>query len=118
MSERVLVVDDEAGIREGMRWALEDAGFAVETATDGIDGLSRLKTFSPHLVVLDITMPGLDGFGLVDAIRTAGVDTRLFVVTADGGAEQKARRVGAHGHMRKPFEMSRFVEAVRVALKG
>ena len=66
---RVLVVDDERGLREVLEYGLEQAGFAVRTATEGSAALTILEGWSPDVIVLDVMLPGRDGFTLLPEIR-------------------------------------------------
>jgi two-component system, OmpR family, response regulator MprA len=112
---RVLIVDDDAALRELMQWALRDEGFEVAIAVDGMEALERIAVAPPRLAVLDMTLPGVDGFGVAHALRAR--DIPILVVTADGNAAQKAARAGAYHFLRKPFAMAEFVASVREGLK-
>jgi two-component system OmpR family response regulator len=69
---RILVVDDEPNILELLAASLRFAGFEVQTATDGTAALEAARTYGPDLLVLDVMMPGLDGFGVIRALRGGG----------------------------------------------
>ncbi len=120
MSERtdhgaalVLVVDDDATIRQAVQWALEDEGLTVETAADGRQALKRAAARRPALVVLDMGLPLIDGAGVATALRTLHATAPpIVVITADGRASEKARQIGAVEYLSKPFEMARLVQAV------
>lgn len=116
MSESILVVDDDAGLRQLMQWALEDGGYPVETAADGEQAVARIRQAPPRLLVLDMTLPGIDGFGVAKVLKAIARDVPILVVTADGGAEAKAARVGAFSFLRKPFLMEELLARVRKAL--
>lgn len=104
-------------LRETITWALEDDGLQVETAIDGVDALQRAALRPPSLVVLDMGLPGLDGFSVAAELRNRyGVELPILVVTADGQARQKADRVGAYGYLHKPFDVGRLVHEVRSGL--
>lgn len=104
-------------LRETITWALEDDGLEVETAIDGTDALQRAALRPPGLVVLDMGLPGLDGFGVAAELRNRhGGELPILVVTADGQARQKADRVGAVGYLHKPFDVARLVREVRAGL--
>jgi len=115
----VLVVEDDPSIQQTIRWALEDAGFVVQLARDGIEGLDWARRQRPGLVVLDIGLPRLNGDGFATGLR--GLYDRnvpILVVTADGRAADKARRVGAFDFMQKPFDVDDLVAVVRRGLAG
>jgi two-component system chemotaxis response regulator CheY len=120
MSKTILTIDDSRTMREMLRMALSDAGFRVVQAEDGEHGLEVLKIETPDVIVTDINMPRLDGFGLVEAVRR---DARhraipILVLTTESDAEKKnrARRAGATGWIVKPFDPVKLVDAInRVA---
>jgi two-component system OmpR family response regulator len=80
-------VDDEPNIRELLSASLRYAGFEVETAADGQEALALAETYRPDLLVLDVMMPGLDGFGVVRRMRQAGRRTPVVFLTARDAAE-------------------------------
>jgi DNA-binding response OmpR family regulator len=113
----VLVVDDDARIREALRWALEDEGFVVDTAADGLQAFDHGRTRRPDIVLLDLTLPGLDGYHVAEGLRAAhGVGLPILAMTADGQAERKAARAGAYAFMRKPFELTELIASLRRGL--
>jgi len=79
---RVLVIDDDAGVRETFRAALEDAGYAVETVTNGLAGLESAQTDRPDLVFLDLKMPGFSGVETLAALHMSCPHTPVYIVTA------------------------------------
>jgi two-component system response regulator AtoC len=105
VSARVLVVDDEEGVREYLAEALELAGHEVEQAGDGEAALARLRAGSFHLVLTDLKMPRLDGLGLLDAIQAETPETEVVVLTAHGTIETAvdAMRRGAFDYLQKPI---------------
>ena len=114
---RVLIVDDDARVRQAIQWALEGEGFVVETAADGQAALELAARRPPDLVLLDMTLPTLDGYGVAQALRRDhGPALPILAVTADGQAPEKARRVGAYAFVRKPFELDDLLAAVRAGL--
>jgi two-component system response regulator MprA len=113
----VLVVEDDAILRETITWALEDEGLEVETAVDGIDAVQRAAVRAPRLVVLDMGLPGLDGFSVARELRMRyGEQLAILVVTADGQPRQKADRVGAYAFLHKPFEVAALLREVHAGL--
>ena len=117
--ELVLVVDDEDYIRETARDILEDAGYAVETASDGRAGLAAYEAHAGRLalVLTDVMMPEMDGIALMRAIRASG--GALPILAASGMMGTKAEEVmaaGATAFLSKPFTADRLVEAVHDAL--
>ena len=117
MSKTVLTVDDSRTMRDMLRLALADAGFRVVQAEDGVHGLEVLRDESPNVIVTDINMPRMDGFGFIENVRS---DSRhraipILVLTTESDVEKKnrARRAGATGWIVKPFDPVRLVDAVR-----
>lgn len=117
MSLTVLAIDDSRTIREMLRKALTDAGFVVHTAEDGVDGVERLATISADVVITDINMPRMDGFGVIETIRrgTESPAIPILVLTTESAADLKdrARRSGATGWIVKPFDDAKLIAAIR-----
>src|SRR5215472_16433092 len=101
----VLVVDDDADVRQVVRWALEDAGFDVLTAADGPTAFSQAEQQRPGVIVLDHGLPSTDGTYVAACLRRiCGEHLPILIVTADGRAAEKARRAGAYAFIHKPFD--------------
>ena len=116
MRPRVLVVDDDPDMRLTMHEVLTDEGLDVDVAADGREALDRAASQPPALVILDLTLPVLDGFEVADRLHERHGLLPILAVTADGRAPQKARRVGAYAYLRKPFELDALVSLVRHGL--
>ncbi len=115
----ILVVDDDPRMRRVIRWALEDEGLHVETAMDGQEALDVARKHPPSLAVLDITLPVMHSYDVAPALRAVTSEALpILAISADGHIEEKAQRVGAFAYVRKPFEMSEFLAAVRQGLDG
>ena len=119
MSLTVLTVDDSRTMRDLLKAALARAGFRVLQAEDGVHGLEVLGEAPalPDVIVTDINMPRMDGFGFIEAVR-ADADRRatpILVLTTESDAEKKARAraAGATGWIVKPFDADKLVDAVR-----
>ena len=117
MTMTVLTVDNSRTMRNMLRVALVDAGFRVTQAEDGIHGLEVLEGALPQVIVTDINMPRLDGFGFIEAVRR---DERyraipILVLTTESDADKKmqARKAGATGWIVKPFDPEKLVSAIR-----
>lgn len=113
----VLAIDDSRTIREMLRETLGNAGFDVHVAVDGLDGLSKLETVRPHVIITDINMPRMDGFGVIEAVRTGSTYSALpiLVLTTESAPDlkERARKSGATGWIVKPFDDSKLVSAIR-----
>src|SRR4051812_45129642 len=118
MVQRVLVVDDDPDMRHAINEVLEDQGFIVDVASDGRQALERAGDEAPALVILDITLPVLDGYAVADELRQRFGLLPILAITADGRAPQKARRVGAYAYLRKPFELDDLLAMVSRGLSG
>jgi DNA-binding response OmpR family regulator len=111
---RVLVVEDEAHLAEGIRFNLELDGYEVETIPDGLVAVDRLVATGPHpdarpldLVLLDVMLPGLDGFQVVERMRQAGNFTPVLMLTAKNLPEDVVQGLesGADDYLSKPFDL-------------
>ncbi len=124
MSKRILIIDDEPNIVISLEFLMMREGHEVRVARDGEAGLAAVRTHRPDLVVLDVMMPKLDGFAVLEAVRgdptLAG--TRILMLTAKGReAEQnKGLTLGADAYMPKPFSTRDLVDKVKelLALTG
>ncbi|MHB8284922.1 MAG: response regulator [Caulobacteraceae bacterium] len=113
----VLTVDDSRTMRDMLKLALTQAGFRVVQAEDGVHGLEVLQGETPDVIITDINMPRMDGFGFIEAVRL-DTDRRaipILVLTTESDAEKKnrARQAGATGWIVKPFNPVKLVDAVR-----
>ena len=114
---RILTVDDSASMRALLRIALTEQGFAVEQAEDGIAALEWLEHNEVDVVITDVNMPRLDGFGLIAELRAGDRygDRPILVLTTESSDEKKARAraAGATGWIVKPFDAEKLAAAVR-----
>lgn len=115
----VLVADDSAVVRAVVRAQLTEHGFEVVEAADGDLALRAFEEWRPDVVLLDVEMPGLDGFHVLEAIKRdarAGDTPVVFLTARDGTADLvEALELGAHDYLRKPFEESELLARVRAA---
>jgi two-component system, chemotaxis family, chemotaxis protein CheY len=118
----VLVVDDQDQVRQLIRETLEQAGYEVEEARDGKEGLERYRATSPDLVIMDILMPDQDGLEVIMTLRREFPDTRVIAMT--GGSDaigllnllDVAKMLGARRTLHKPFELKVLLDAVSAEL--
>jgi len=118
-SQRVLVVDDEENISFLVESALQLDGIQTARAADGHEALAAVRSFNPHAIVLDVMMPGLDGFEVLRRLRSDGVKTPVVFLTARDGVDDRVRGLtsGADDYVVKPFAIAELVARVRVALR-
>ena len=116
---RILLVDDEAAIIENLAPFLERSGFAVITASDGEEGLDKIETESPELVVSDVLMPKVDGRELLRTLRRADNWIPVILLTQVGEAFERAMALeeGADDYINKPFEPHELVARIRAVLR-
>lgn len=117
MSLRILAVDDSLTMREMLRQTLTEAGFDIVLAEDGVDALTKLADAAPDLILTDLNMPNMDGFGLIDAVRNGTVSARvpILVLTTESATslKERARSSGATGWITKPFDEQSLVSTIR-----
>ncbi len=117
MTTTILTVDDSRTMRDMLNLTLSGAGFRVVQAEDGMHGLEVLQREIPQVIITDINMPKLDGFGFIEGVRKTERyrATPILVLTTESDAEKKmrARRAGATGWIVKPFDAVKLVEVVR-----
>ena len=113
----ILVVDDDLNLCQTIQVVLEEEGFVVETALDGVEALERAERMRPAMVMLDMGLPLLDGEGVARELRVRyGKTVPVVLMTADGHVKEKGQRVGAIVALGKPFEIDDLVTAVYKAL--
>jgi DNA-binding response OmpR family regulator len=119
MSNRILVIEDEPGIRMALKDELEFEGFEVELAEDGLTGLAAILRSPPALIVLDLMMPGRNGFQICEEVRTRGIATPIIVLTARNQEIDKVRGLGlgADDYVTKPFSLAELVARIRAVLR-
>ena len=118
MATRILLVDDDTKILGLLQRGLAYEGFEVYTATDGEAGLAAARTHRPHLVLLDIVMPGPDGFDVCRYLRQQ-FDTAVIMLTARDDVQDKvsALNLGADDYVAKPFSFDELVARIRAVLR-
>jgi len=124
MSKKILIVDDEENMRILLQETLEefeDKGIVVLVAENGKDAIVSIRTEKPNLVILDVMMPGMDGFDVCNTIKNElGMkDVYILMLSADGQEfnKQKSIDVGTDGFMTKPFDPDEIAEKVAQILK-
>ena len=117
IQQPILVVDDDHNLRQTIRWMLEEEDFSVRTAADGQEAVEQALAQQPALIILDMGLPLLDGSQVSAQVRNHyGEAVPIILITADGQAEEKSRRVGATAFLRKPFDIDDLIDVVQHAL--
>lgn len=120
VSSTIMTVDDSPSMRMLLKAALTDLGYKVLEAEDGVQALERLGGVEPDLLITDINMPRLDGFGLIEKVREQDRHRNLpiLVLTTESSDEkkQRARNAGATGWIVKPFHPDKLAAAIRRVL--
>src|SRR3989442_9729735 len=118
-SKRILVIEDNPDLAYGLRNNLEIEGYDVEVARDGTKGLLRARTAKPDLVVLDLMLPGMDGFRVLRALREEGHGMPVLILTARGEEADKVRglRLGADDYVTKPFGVLELLARIEALLR-
>ena len=118
---KVLIADDHSLIRSAMKVLLESQGYeVVAEAANGTDTVQLARLHHVDLIVLDITMPGLDGLEVINRIRVAGLDTRILVLTSQSPLfySQRCMKAGAAGVISKSQDLTELLRAVKIIMDG
>ena len=118
-SMKILIVEDEAKMGEYLKQGLSEAGFVVDLAQDGLDGRHFALTDDYDLVVLDVMLPRLDGWGVLEAVRRAGKNMPVIFLTARDHVENRVKglELGADDYLVKPFSFAELLARVRALLR-
>ena len=119
MNARVLVIEDNAAIAEGIAYNLRHEGYESRVAEDGRAGLSAVREWEPHLVILDLMLPGIDGYQVLESMRREGNKVPVLILTARGEEADKVRgfRLDADQYVTKPFGVLELLERVGSLLR-
>jgi len=116
---RVLVIEDSNDLAQGLRFNLELEGYAVKVADDGNAGLSLAREWDPDLVILDLMLPGMDGYQVLRSLRADGSQTPVLILSARGEEADKVRgfQLDADQYVTKPFGLIELLERVKSLLR-
>ena len=117
--KRILIIEDDEHIAEGLKLNLSLQGYEVSIAGDGTSGLRMWKEWNPHLIVLDIMLPGLDGLSVLRHIRLEDEKLPVLILSAKGGPDDKARgfSYGVDDYLAKPFNLEEFLLRIERLMK-
>ncbi|SRR6266568_1293202 len=117
MRKRVLVVEDDAEMVDLLRFNLQEAGFVIATATDGIEALKKVRSLAPDLILLDLMLPELDGFSVCEILRrdpdTASIPIIMLTALSNELARLTGLAAGANDYVSKPFSPRQLVSRVK-----
>jgi DNA-binding response OmpR family regulator len=116
---RILVVEDNPDLAYGLRNNLEIEGYEVDVVDDGVQGLARVRASGPDLIILDLMLPGMDGYRVLRALRDEGRRMPVLILTARGEEADKVRglRLGADDYVTKPFGVLELLARVEALLR-
>ena len=119
MSPRILLIEDNEELAAGIRHNLELEGYEVECELDGVAGFDRARAAPPDLLILDVMLPGMDGFQILKGLREKGCDMPVLILSARGEEADKVRgfRLDADQYVTKPFGLLELLERVRSLLR-
>ena len=120
-AKKILLVDDEAGFAELMRDLLVMDGYEVELAHDGEEGLEKLQSFTPDIIISDVVMPRLSGFDMFKKVKanpsTGNIPFLFITGFQDDRVLQEARKVGVFGILKKPVDIEQIEQRLTELLK-
>lgn len=112
--KKVLIIDDEDELNEMVTLRLQKVGFEVDSATDGSSGLQKVKSFKPDVVLLDINMPGMDGWEVCERLRSDPETKDLFIVVLTATRNfQKAKQLNVNRVVLKPFNYDEILNILK-----
>jgi two-component system OmpR family response regulator len=117
---RILLVDDEPNILQFLELGLLNEGFHIQTASNGMEGITKSKEFAPHLVILDVMMPGMDGFEVCRMLKKNGEESAVIMLTAKDEVEDRVKglTLGADDYVVKPFSFEELLARIHARIRN
>lgn len=117
---KILLVDDEPHILQFLEMGLTSEGYEVKTALDGLTAINAAKKFEPHIAILDVMMPGMDGFEVCRMIKKSGAQTSIIMLTAKDEVEDRVKglTIGADDYVIKPFSFEELLARIQARLRN
>jgi two-component system, OmpR family, response regulator len=117
---KVLIVDDEETITQFLILGLQNEGYIVESAADGMQGIAKAEQFEPHLVILDVMMPGMDGFEVCRMLKKKGRKLSIIMLTARDQVDDRIKGLndGADDYLVKPFSFEELLARMQARLRN
>ncbi|WLR61153.1 response regulator transcription factor [Guptibacillus hwajinpoensis] len=117
---RILLVDDEKHILQFLEMGLANEGYKVKTAAEGMSAVTLVKEFKPHVTILDVMMPGINGFEVCKMIRKSGVQTSVIMLTAKDEVDDRVKglSLGADDYVVKPFSFEELLARIQARLRN
>ncbi len=116
---KILIVDDEPNILQFLELGLRNEGFEVQTAQDGMTAIAQMRQFQPHVVILDVMMPGMDGFEVCRMLKKTG-DAAVIMLTAKDDVDDRVKglTLGADDYMIKPFSFEELLARIYARIRN
>jgi two-component system, OmpR family, response regulator len=117
---KILLVDDEPHILQFLELGLSNEGFEVQTAPDGLNGVNLAKDFQPHVIILDVMMPGIDGFEACRMLKKSGIGSAVIMLTAKDDIDDRVKglTLGADDYLVKPFSFEELLARIHARLRN
>jgi two-component system OmpR family response regulator len=117
---RILLVDDEPHILQFLELGLMNEGYEIKTALDGMNGITIAQEFQPHVAILDVMMPGMDGFEVCKMLKKSGSQTSIIMLTAKDEVEDRVKglTIGADDYVIKPFSFEELLARIQARLRN
>jgi DNA-binding response OmpR family regulator len=116
---KILIIEDEKGLARLIKKGLEENYFTVDMSFDGVEGLHMAETWPYDAILLDIMLPGIDGFEILQSLRARENDVPVLIITARGEIEERIKglNIGADDYIPKPFDLAELIARLRSVIR-